>query len=87
MNPPVTATRPFKGTTATYHCKCCRQPFVARTADRKRGWARFCSKRCKAIKQVQRGGPGRPRYHEEEGYSYARYLETVHPFSEEALQP
>ena len=39
--------------TATYKCKCCGEPFVARTADRKRGWAKFCSKSCKAIKQTQ----------------------------------
>lgn len=42
--------------TATYNCLCCRQPFTARTADRKCGWARYCSKSCKAIKQVQKGG-------------------------------
>lgn len=40
-------------TTATYQCKCCGQPFTARTADRARGWARFCSKSCKAKKQEQ----------------------------------
>ncbi|MCO5157536.1 MAG: hypothetical protein M9945_12450 [Aquamicrobium sp.] len=38
--------------TATYKCKCCGSPFEARTADRKRGWAKFCSKSCKAIKQT-----------------------------------
>jgi hypothetical protein len=76
-------------THATYTCKCCKQPFTARVADRKRGWARFCSKSCKAIKQTQRTGRGRPRhdYNDEEGFTYARYLDTVHPFSEEALQP
>lgn len=36
--------------------KSCRKPFMARTADVKRGWARFCSKSCKAIKQEQRTG-------------------------------
>jgi hypothetical protein len=49
-----------KGTsTATYKCKRCGDPFVARTADRKRGWARFCSKSCKAIRQTQKTGMGR----------------------------
>jgi hypothetical protein len=40
-------------TTAEYKCanKSCGKVFTARTADRKRGWARFCSKSCKAIKQ------------------------------------
>lgn len=29
-------------------CKCCPDKFIARVADRKRGWARFCSKSCAA---------------------------------------
>lgn len=41
-------------------CKCankrCGAVFMARTADRARGWGRFCSKSCKAIKQEQRTG-------------------------------
>lgn len=37
--------------TATYKCARCGNPFTARTADRNRGWARFCSKSCKAAKQ------------------------------------
>lgn len=41
-------------TKATYKCKTCGLPFEARVADRKRGWARFCSKSCKAIKQERR---------------------------------
>ena len=32
-------------------CDWCSGSFTARTADRKRGWARFCSKSCKASKQ------------------------------------
>lgn len=32
-------------------CKCCKKRFMARVADRKRGWGQFCSKSCKAIKQ------------------------------------
>ncbi len=42
--------------TATYKCKCCGEAFTARTADRARGWARYCSKSCKAIKQEARTG-------------------------------
>lgn len=42
--------------TAQYKCQRCQGLFTARTADRKRGWARFCSKSCKAIKQEQRTG-------------------------------
>lgn len=44
---------------ATYKCRTCGNPFEARVADRKRGWARFCSKSCKAIKQEQRTGQHR----------------------------
>ena len=46
--------------TATYSCQRCKQPFTARVADRNRGWAKFCSKSCKAIKQVQSGGASGP---------------------------
>lgn len=40
----------------TVKCKRCKQSFEARTADVKRGWGKFCSKSCKAIKQEQRTG-------------------------------
>ena len=36
-------------------CECCRKSFQARTADVNRGWARFCSKSCKAMKQAANG--------------------------------
>lgn len=39
---------------AEYECDFCTSPFTARTADRQRGWARFCSKRCKAKDQEQK---------------------------------
>ena len=42
--------------TAQYKCQQCKGLFTARTADRVRGWARFCSKSCKATKQEQRTG-------------------------------
>ena len=37
-------------------CKRCKSPFMARTADVKRGWAKFCSKSCKAVVQEKRTG-------------------------------
>ena len=37
-------------------CECCRKPFTARQADVSRGWARFCSKSCKAIQQERSTG-------------------------------
>lgn len=38
------------------NCKTCGAEFSARPADRKRGWARFCSKSCKAREQERRTG-------------------------------
>lgn len=55
-----------RGTKATYKCARCGDPFVARTADRARGWARFCSKSCKAIRQTQRTGYRGPTAHRDE---------------------
>ncbi len=46
----------MRGATVEVNCQCCKTPFTARVADRKRGWAKFCSKSCKAIKQEQRTG-------------------------------
>lgn len=42
--------------TAQYNCERCCKVFTARTADRNRGWARFCSKSCKASEQEGRTG-------------------------------
>jgi hypothetical protein len=39
-----------------YNCKKCGDSFFARKADRARGWARFCSKSCKAKEQENRTG-------------------------------
>jgi hypothetical protein len=36
----------------TVKCVRCGQEFEARTSDIKRGWGKFCSKSCKAIKQT-----------------------------------
>lgn len=45
-----------RGTKVTQKCKWCRDPFTARVADVKRGWAKFCSKSCKAKEQESRTG-------------------------------
>lgn len=37
-------------------CKRCKTPFMARVADRNRGWGKFCSKSCKAVTQEKRTG-------------------------------
>lgn len=36
------------------NCKSCGHIFLARVADVKRGWGKFCSKSCKAVKQEQK---------------------------------
>lgn len=54
------AQRP-RGATVIVKCKRCKDPFVARVADRKRGWGIYCSKSCKAIRQTQRTGYAGPR--------------------------
>lgn len=41
-----------RGEKVKVRCKTCRDPFMARVADRKRGWGKFCSKSCKAKKQA-----------------------------------
>jgi hypothetical protein len=46
----------MRGATVVVKCQRCKQSFAARVADRKRGWGRFCSKSCKAIRQTQRTG-------------------------------
>ncbi len=43
-----------RGARGEYHCEWCRVAFSARVADRQRGWAKFCSKTCKAMKQEKR---------------------------------
>lgn len=42
--------------TAEFKCEMCPTLFVGKLADRKRGWARFCSKSCKAREQESRTG-------------------------------
>ncbi len=45
-----------RGTKVDRTCKCCKKVFSARKADVDRGWAQFCSKSCKAVKQEARTG-------------------------------
>ncbi len=54
MSPKTTSST--RGTKAFYKCGRCQIDFLARVADRKRGWAKFCSKSCKAIKQEANTG-------------------------------
>lgn len=51
----MTTETKLRGSTGEYKCHC-GNLFTARVSDRKRGWARFCSKSCKAVRQEQRTG-------------------------------
>lgn len=62
-------------------CKACGTRFTARTTDVKRGWALFCSKRCKAIDQ---GRQAAPRRVSADGFDEDSW-DTSHPFSGFAL--
>ena len=73
----------MRGKTDTFTCEVCKEPFTARVADRKRGWARCCSKRCACIRSNAKTG------------KYARYLagrerdedewDDTHPFADDAF--
>lgn len=42
-----------RGKTTKRFCPVCGKEFHPRIADIKRGWGKFCSKRCKAIHQSE----------------------------------
>ena len=80
-------TEKTKGARAEYKCDHCKTLFMARVADRKRGWARFCSKSCKAKKQEKRTGQMTNylmRGHRGENYNRDYFMDD-HPFSSDAL--
>lgn len=84
----MVAQKPTRGAKVEVKCKTCRNPFMARKADRDRGWARFCSKSCKAIKQTQRTGRGAPRPRPDY-FVEARDIwadDDTHPLSGDAVQ-
>jgi len=72
--------------TAEYACLRCKQPFIARTADRKRGWARYCSKSCKASRQERITGQHAAyqdrRQHRCDGHEGGEFT-NAHQFSNE----
>lgn len=47
----ATEKKEARGAKVEVACACCGDKFKARVADRKRGWGRFCSKSCKAMRQ------------------------------------
>lgn len=56
--------------TVEVKCGRCSKPFMARIADRKRGWGKFCSKSCKAVKQEKRTGQ----------YAAFKHKTRLHPY-------
>lgn len=64
-----------RGEKVEVKCGRCKKPFMARIADRNRGWGKFCSKSCKAVKQTQRFASGaRPKsYQRHDGKSPMKY--------------
>lgn len=58
----MSEVKEVRGAKVEVKCKGCGKLFMARVADRKRGWGKHCSKSCKA--KVQEGRTGQ----------YARYL-------------
>ena len=43
----------MRGLQKQYTCRTCKSVFVARVADRIRGWAQYCSKSCKQVTQEE----------------------------------
>lgn len=81
MTTPNTTPR---GAMATYTCQRCKLDFTARAADRARGWARFCSKSCKAIKQE--GQTGQHRWYMSRGaYDEHPTFDNAHQFDNTEL--
>lgn len=75
MTPADGGAAGVRGAIGQYQCNGCSRTFTARIADRKRGWARFCSKSCKAVVQTKKtgvSGPGQggsKRYPRHDGIS------------------
>lgn len=43
-----------RGKKEEYNCRNCGSSFTARTADRVRDWAQYCSKNCKQVTQEEK---------------------------------
>lgn len=60
------------------NCDVCKNEFMAKVADRKRGWARCCSKSCAATKSNKKTGKFKK-------FIKSKNYEEMHPYSGEAL--
>ncbi len=62
----------------TYYCESCGNHFDARQTDRRRGWAKCCSKKCAAIRREMVAYGTHKPWHERHGLKakVARLQET-----------
>ena len=65
------------------NCDVCRRVFQAKSADRKRGWARCCGKRCAAIKREKRTGAFAAYRNRQQGIDDPQEFNDAHLFSNE----
>lgn len=73
-----------RGKKVEVKCERCKTSFMARVADRKRGWGKFCSKSCKAIKQERQTGQYRDYLNRSEGWDGEEMtFSNAHLFSNE----
>jgi hypothetical protein len=75
---PVPAPRVPQPKMVERKCNWCKGLFLARAADVKRGWGKYCSKSCKASRQEKRTGQYRAISEEERGE-----FSNAHLFSNE----
>lgn len=64
------------------NCRRCRNTFLARVADVKRGWGLYCSKSCKAIRQEARTGQYQAHQDRRDGHEGGEFTDA-HLFSNE----
>jgi len=66
----------------TCNWRNCREKFMAREADVKRGWAKFCSKSCKAKAQESCTGQNAAFHNRRDEYGEPTF-DNAHQFSNE----
>lgn len=75
-----------RGAKVERKCKGCGRSFLARVADVKRGWGRFCSKSCKAKVQEANTGQYAKHLHGSQPDDHDTAIDAAfHPFSSEGL--
>ncbi len=64
----------------TKPCEWCKKPHEVRAVDLRRGWGRFCSKSCKAMKQEKRTGQNAAYHDRQDGGGRGREFVYVGGF-------